>query len=437
MSNGHTYDLDDRSAAALESLRAEGYQPLWSAVRRRLESNGLVLGGTPVRVQVSTDRQRRSICGLLGRSAATGSTIKVGLVELDEVLRNGAVSTGLIAVLHAIGGPLDDRVTTRRGVEQARASAWAAVDAHPTLQVRPALVGWVTTLRSTGGATRIAGNPVAGAELVVRALGVIGTLPAQNVGLAALAADLTGDAHALDRDTPLGKLMSSALEVLDDEMPVEGDLDAPAWWWRRRWARQGVVCDDLSVSVLVLNLPVRSDGDMIATAIQEHAFGGEPLRLTLRQLAVGELTVPHGCDVFVCENPSVVAQAAQLLEGRSAPLVCVEGQPNTAAGSLLDALTAQGCRLHYHGDFDWGGLKIARSVLASPAASPWRFGADDYRAAAGLGRIELPSCPPTLLTPWDDELVSAMATAGVAVYEEQVLGDLLTDLGSPTQRPAG
>jgi len=96
------------------------------------------------------------------------------------------------------------------------------------------------------------------------------------------------------------------------------------------------------VSVLALNLPVTSSADIIEGLIYEHAQAGEPLRLTLRQLAIGEIEVAPGAVVPVCENPSVVAQAAALLEQRSAPLVCAEGQPNSAVHALLDLLVSGG-----------------------------------------------------------------------------------------------
>jgi uncharacterized protein (TIGR02679 family) len=50
--------------------------------------------------------------------------------------------------------------------------------------------------------------------------------------------------------------------------------------------------------------------------------------------------------------------------------------------TLLRHLHHQGATLHYHGDFDWGGLRIASSLLRRVPWHPWRFTAADYRAAA-------------------------------------------------------
>ena len=216
-----------------------------------------------------------------------------------------------------------------------------------------------------------------------------------------LAAEVTGDAHALDRGEPLGSLVAGALAAIGAAATDESDELDESWLgpreveavhaldWRRAWATAGVLCDDLSVSALALNLPVRSSPEVVAEAVHEHGQVGQPLRLTLRQLATAALEVVPGAVVHVCENPSVVGQAAELLGPDCRPLVCVEGVPDSAVGALLDLLVDGGAVLRYHGDFDWGGLAIANQVVARWGAAPWRMGAGDYRAAAASARKPL------------------------------------------------
>ena len=181
-------------------------------------------------------------------------------------------------------------------------------------------------------------------------------------------------------------------------------------------ATQIVVCDDLSCDVLVLNLP---------------GWPAEPLRLTLRQTSSWRAGPPAGGIVFVCENPAVVAAAADELGDRSPTVVCLDGMPSTAALVVLDGLVAAGATVRYHGDFDWRGLAIA-GVLARkvPGAQAWQFGAADYRSALsrGLGSVALTGR--TASSPWDADVGAAMSEAGVAVYEEQVLDELVGDLAA-------
>jgi len=129
-------------------------------------------------------------------------------------------------------------------------------------------------------------------------------------------------------------------------------------------------------------------------------------------------------EVFVCENPVVVA-AADWLGAGCLPLVCTSGQPGGAVPHLLRRLTSAGAALHYHGDFDWGGLRIGNVVFARVPAAPWRFRTADYRDAAHHGR-DLTGTP--VVAAWDGGLGAAMSETGVAVEEEHVIDDLLTDL---------
>lgn len=425
--------MTDRTDAARAALRTDEFTPLWAAVRRRLERNGVELSGTPVTVEPADDDGRRAIAGLLGVSAAGDGPLRVRLADLDGLLRRGAADIGLIEWLESVGGPIRDRRAQRRADDASKREAWAAVDAHPALDRYPELRDWAAGLRRSGAATRRAGSPEAGAALVQAALDVVAALPADNVALAVFAARTTDDPHGLDRDTVLGATVNDALVILDGEEAGEAEFgghDHPGsgpYWWRRRWSRAGVICDDLSVSTLALNLPVRSDGDVVANFVDEHSLMGVPLRLTLHQLATGDLPVEPG-PVFVCENPSVVAMAAGQLDDASEPLVCVEGYPNSAALALLDLLAGAGCELRYHGDFDWDGLRIGASIIGRYDARPWRFAAPDYRAAVDRGRAGLGARSWTPETPWSPELPDDLATYDVAVYEEQVLDDLLDDL---------
>jgi uncharacterized protein (TIGR02679 family) len=133
----------------------------------------------------------------------------------------------------------------------------------------------------------------------------------------------------------------------------------------------------------------------------------------------------------------VLAAAADQLSERAPTMVCLDGMPSTAALVVLDQLVAGGAVAHYHGDFDWRGLGIARVLSRKvPASQSWRFGASDYVAAVqrALGTVALSGR--TTASPWDADLAPSMADAGVAVYEEQVLDQLLDDLASYAEAPS-
>jgi uncharacterized protein (TIGR02679 family) len=87
----------------------------------------------------------------------------------------------------------------------------------------------------------------------------------------------------------------------------------------------------------------------------------------------------------------------------------------------------------YHGDFDWGGVRIAQAVRHRVNWRPWRYDHQAYQAAvsaahspAALSRLVGESA----VTPWDPELAAAMRHHNLRIEEELTLDALLQDLGS-------
>jgi uncharacterized protein (TIGR02679 family) len=396
----------------MKILERPAYRPLWDAARRRIEANGLSLDGSPLHLKGLAAEEADAIAGLLGiRRPPPGAPVRVSLAALDRCLRTSAVGRGLLEVLQELGGPLTDRRAHREADGAERALQWAGLATHPAVGNDERLPGWLSHVRSSGLARRLAGDDETQAMGIALDVLSLVNKDAVNHRLAVLAAVATGDAHGLDRGRPAGTLTVHALSWLAARPFPDDAAD-----WRRSWAEAGVACDDLSCDVLVLNLP---------------GWSREPLRLTLRQASAWRSPAGAPEAVFVCENPAVLAAAADQLGERAPTMLCLDGMPSTAALVVLDHLVAGGAVAHYHGDFDWRGLGIA-GVLARkvPAAQSWRFGAPDYMAAVQRGLGTVPLSGRTTTSPWDVDLAPSMADAGVAVYEEQVLDQLVDDLAS-------
>lgn len=85
--------------------------------------------------------------------------------------------------------------------------------------------------------------------------------------------------------------------------------------------------------------------------------------------------------------------------------------------------------LRYHGNFDAGGIAIARTLAEQIPWQPWRFGARYYQdACASFPGLSGFSGSPGA-TDWDRPLAEAMASAGLRVEEELVLETVLADIG--------
>lgn len=113
------------------------------------------------------------------------------------------------------------------------------------------------------------------------------------------------------------------------------------------------------------------------------------------------------------------------------PLVCVGGQPSAAGRRLLELLTAGGAEFGYHGDFDWGGVRIAHAVRQRVNWRPWRYDRHGYEAAVSAAHPLTPLAQlagEPAATPWDPELAATMRHRNVRVEEELTLDVMLADL---------
>jgi uncharacterized protein (TIGR02679 family) len=395
-----------------------GAETAWlvERVRQRLE-RGRPLTGT-VTLASASAAQRRAAELLLGRRAGVGQSLSVSLEEVDRMLRaSGAAPEGLREAVVRLGGPLRDLAGEREAVASAWREAFARLDS--VVSGRAELAGWRAWLESTGLVRRLAPDPGQARELLDRLARVVERLPSPGLPIGRLAAQVSGDAHALDDGRPLGTLALSAARALADR-PYAGEGGADAR--RAAWAAVGVHLDDLSSLVLCLGLPGDDrtpTGRMLAAA----RAAGEPCVLTLRQLSRHD--GPLSADlVRICENPVVVAAAADELGASCPPLVCGGGRPSAAVWRLLDLLAEGGARFAYHGDFDWGGVAIATAVHDRYGFQPWLFDTAAYESAPAQAVLTGRPGP----TPWDPALAESMTRRALRVEEELVLPALLGDL---------
>ncbi|MGP4047680.1 TIGR02679 family protein [Streptomyces sp. 2A115] len=378
-------------------------------VRRRMERDEPLTG--PVTLTAPTTAERAAAERLLGRSPGTGRSLTVRLDAVDAVLRRSRISPGLAAAVIALTGPIA-RLTD---VREQEANAWQ--DAYaPLATLPPELSEWADRLRQDGLVRRLARTPQAAKPLLINATTALRALPADPaVSLPAFANNTLGDAHALDDTTPLATVVLSGVRALT------GFPDGSGTEWRREaWASAGLLRDALSSTVLTLGLRGTAALDWMADT-------GEPAVLTLRQLTHSAPSTAPAV-VYVCENPTVLATAADIHGPACPALVCLQGQPSAAALTLLRHLYTRGATLRYHGDFDWGGLRIADALLRRVPWQPWRYTAADYRTAAAAAPLAPPLTGPPANAAWDPDLSPALTELGVRVEEETVLDTLLTDL---------
>lgn len=422
-------DVTAAGRRQLELLRSGPFARLWDRVHALVERRGRDLGDATVGLSAATDAERVAIAGLLGRPRAGGAVLRVRLADLDAALRAGPLRAGLADVLELLGRPVRDRAAEADAVQRAIDDVLArALSSRVAADLW--FVKWLDSLSGDGTVRRLVGEGCG--DLLVLACGVFELLPTEATPLPVVATRITGTTKGLDP----GQLSTLVLRGL----ALRAGVPKPTRAAERRalWESFGVVVDDLSSDVLVLNMPAvgRSRLD---EWLRGAAADGMPMRLTLHQLTTYHLEA-RPSHVWICENPAVIRAASQRLGATCAPMVCSEGQPSTAFDMLLDALARHGCELAYHGDFDWPGLRIANGIRSRHGVAMWRMGAADYRAALALLDVsDLPELAgDETPTPWDQELAHAMAEAQHAVFEESILHALLEDVAATrSPRPSG
>jgi uncharacterized protein (TIGR02679 family) len=409
--------------ARLHRLLGEPVMWLVWRTRERLEA-GRPLTGT-VTLAAATQEQRRAVERLTGRPARSGASLSVSLTEVDRILRgSGAAPGGLAEAVTRLTGPLRDRNRERADLAAAWAAAFTPLDV--AVDGREELSRWREWLDATGVVRRLVPDPDQARLLLAQVAAVLRQLPSRAIPIGRLAAECCGDAHALDDGRPIGTLVLSAVRALAGlPFAAEGTADSR----RAAWAAVGVRLDELSSLALCFGLP----GDTrtaLGRTLASCREAGQPAVLTLRQLRCHDERL-RAARVWICENPVVVAAAADELGMQCQPLVCIGGQPSAAGWRLLELLADGGSEFSYHGDFDWGGVRIASAVRHRVNWWPWRYDRGAYEAAVSAAQQLLPLAGlvgESAETPWDPELAAAMRHHNRRVEEELTLDTLLQDL---------
>jgi uncharacterized protein (TIGR02679 family) len=370
--------------------------------------------------------EHAALAGLMGRPARFSSSMKVDVQIVDAALSRAGIATSLREALESIDGPIIHAETARAELK----AGWSkAISVATHLE----LSSFLQTPFGVGLLKRLSNSDVeVAARLCSQADAVLELLPAKGMTRAQLAAGTLGDAHALDTGDAVATLVLAVWrkkgrdERTDEEHPTLEDGNVREIGEERIrdiWAKAGILVNELARPALTLNLNINGRQTLPASP-------GEPnyasLRFLLRSNPLWDVRLR---DVYVCENPNLLAIAADKLGVNCAPMVCTEGMPAAAQRIILQQLITAGGRLLYHGDFDWPGLRIGNHVMREFGALPWRFDAKEYLAAVDRApRPGLALSGRDVCASWDEELTEAMRVHGLAIAEESLADDLLQDL---------
>lgn len=401
---------------------------LWEQIGRIADRRGdaaLIEGSVSLRVPATPD-ERAAARGLIGgRILKAGQSRRIDLSQLTRKLRvRGPSLTPGVVAAHALG---------RRLAQRAEADARRRQDEHQLLAVfgdelrslqhhsfgDPDRIwnslrrsGWIARLMTMDQPQRFLRSAVA----------VLAVMPAEGMRMdrRRLAADATGDPHALDHASALGRFVLAALAGAGRVEPRQRPRDA--------WTSIGVDADDVIGGLTVVGIAP------IGWRLAREAVVTLPPK-TLKRIE-WPAPEPAGSWVFVTENPSVASAAADAA-ACDAPvrLLCTSGTPSAEEIDAIAGLAERGWRLAVRADFDAAGLAHVTAILArTPSAVPWRMKAGDYMASLqNVVAEEAALLEEVPETPWDPELAATMRDWRVPAYEEFLLPLLLDDLrrGAP------
>ena len=341
-----------------------GPRKVLDAARQQLQEGN---NGDAVRLRVQlSEAERTHVARLLGTIwDASGKPVTLGKLR-SAITR---LDDNLLDLLTRTGGPVEP---VREQREQAAAQAAAILEAAYTLLRNAGIPAHAVALaRERRWLERPKPEEATSKAEDLRRLWNV--LPGGTRPLAELATSLYADPHRLDRGLDLGRTAArllAAAAVAPDDAGTAADTALTASRWRQVWAHFGVNCDEVSATVLVLNL--RLSGAAAAVAIANAAADfGEPVWLTSRSLRGEWKAVAEQVVIRVCETPAIAEAAAERLGRASLPLVCIYGRPSSAAWTLLHGLASSGVHLLVTADRDSAGTGFLIEMLALATATEW------------------------------------------------------------------
>lgn len=198
-----------------------------AALRKRLRQR--YERGAPadvLRLGSLSEAEHAALAALSGRPARHVRSMQIDVAEIDAALTRAGLASSLRDALEQLDGPIIDTTAQRL---QVRTQWQQVVEGCADPDLRSAL----QTSVGLGLLKRLcAGQPEAGARLVLDADRVLRRLPAAGIPRAQLAVTTLGDAHALDAGSPVATLVLSALRhgaAPDDDADRVRDALGRGW----------------------------------------------------------------------------------------------------------------------------------------------------------------------------------------------------------------
>ncbi|MFZ3576861.1 TIGR02679 family protein [Virgibacillus sp. DJP39] len=410
------------------------YKRLFRDFRKKYESLGRIGGN--VSIKKYSDDELDVIGGFFGMPGdvlRSGSV--VSMVRFEAQLKE--TRFGEVELKELLDAYFGEVIVSKKDVQAEKIAKYRALLDELCVEY-PVLEGWLKFLQ---------GKPVEGRWIVrlamddaERFVGMVRWLSDAMTGLPDVAERLpmfsqriTANPHAFDLHTDLGKMFLHVLTVNEgfcEEEEEAVSIPKTTEAVNDLLQRHNIFRDDLLNFVTCAGFYAETDGgehSVWREAVSNHTVQNVPLR---ELVSLKRVYPAYGNDVWIVENSGVCSTLLDYEPG--IPIISTNGQFKLAALLLLDLLVAEGCILHYAGDFDPEGLGMAQRLLERyPGhAKLWRMSLGDYQKTMpvkelsqvqleklkGIGTVELA------------EVEEEMRELGMAGYQEALVEEMVGDL---------
>lgn len=417
---------DNHSTSDIQRAVAFFTQANLTRLMEKLRERYIELGrvGGQITLEDTTAGERREIASFLGKAPYRETYIKVRLVDVDSALRQSGFACELPELLNAFfpEKPLVTR-PQQRALRAIHQTDYRAALVSIAMELPEESRGRHWLLHGQHGQdwlfSHYKNESVDEQDRQLNMLryvvSALDQLPSSSSPerLALFAQRISGDPHIFDLDRAEGRLFRHALlDLVDLSGSTSSQERIPP---SNLYSNAGLLVDTISSNVAAFNL----SGAIYQNGMSDpllQAAGERVLLLPLRQLLEWQSVQAATTDIYVFENPQVfeevIAGLTRFNSGKTLPtLICTSGWPSTAALLLLDLLLntqnmrpshlqssqQDDCegrpyytlpvevqpaanRLHYSGDFDLAGLKIATYLVERypGRCHLWRFDPESY-----------------------------------------------------------
>lgn len=375
--------MENHLQDAIAFFKSEAvYDKLFKAFRKKYESLGRIGGTIPVGDFSAREIEEiGSFFGLPGERLETKGLIS--LRDFEKQLEYTKFSG--VSLKQILDGYFGETLLSKKEQRMAR-ETWLREFLDEQQEQYPIISFWIEFIRERKKEGRwilqIAERDSAHFKRLLATLEkAFSSLPQHAERLPMFSQRITGDPHAFDLQTDLGRMFIHLLAV--HRFKVEGkllvEIPSSTEGINELLEQYKIYRDDLLNFVTCANLMAETDEG--AHPVWEAAASQNTVQIIpLRELiSLVHVYPAKGKVVWVVENSGICATL--LDHDPRAPMICTNGQFTLATWMLIDLLVNDGSVLYYAGDFDPEGLGMAQRLLErhSDAVHLWHMGIEAYK----------------------------------------------------------